>query len=46
MKKEKPCMCKTCGKSTFADNKCLYQDERMAFCPTFIKMKPKKTKEK
>ena len=43
MKKEKPCICKTCGKSSFAKSQCFYQAEAMAFCPTFIKMKqPKK----
>lgn len=40
----KICKCKTCGKSTHAGNKCMYQDDlQMAFCPTFIRMPENKT---
>lgn len=43
--KQKPiCMCLTCGKSSNAGNTCLYEEkEKMAYCQTFIKIKPKKT---
>lgn len=42
-KKEPICMCKTCGKSTNNNCSCLYEEkEKMAFCPTFIRIKAKK----
>lgn len=37
------CMCLTCGKSSNAGNICAFEEkEKMAYCQTFIKIKPKK----
>ncbi len=47
MKKSKkehkfPSMCRECGKSSQVGSKCIYEDqEKMAWCPTFIKRKKK-----
>jgi len=44
-KKPPICMCKTCGKSSNAGNKCAFEEEKfMAFCPTWIRIKEKKEK--
>lgn len=38
-------MCLTCGKSSNAGSKCLFEaKEKMAFCPTWIRIKEKKKK--
>ena len=48
MKKPEPiCLCKACGKSSNAGNSCLFEEkERMAACPSFIRMKAKKAAKK
>lgn len=43
MIKENLCICKKCGKSSNAGSICAYEEkEKMAACPTFIKIKEKK----
>jgi hypothetical protein len=48
MTKEKTppiCMCLVCGKSSNAGSICAFEEkEKMAYCQTFIKIKPKKEK--
>lgn len=45
MKKEPICICKGCIKSSHADGICVFEDkEKMAFCPTYMKHKPRKGK--
>lgn len=38
-------MCKTCRRSSNAGNKCAFEDnDKMAYCHTFIRMKEEKPK--
>ena len=43
MKKAPICMCKNCGRSSNAKSKCAFEEkEKMAYCPTWIRIKEKK----
>lgn len=47
MKEAPICMCKNCGRSSNAGNSCLYEEkEKMAHCPTFIRIKKVAEKKK